>query len=872
MILVSNDFKTAMKQPIKELDAYIELDEDNRLTSADDLISFKISCDSGMCKTAMRKLEGKYLGEHNLLGQWVHVGFGVRLPNGTFEYLDYGSFLIAEITTTKDSGITQIIGYDKMINSMKEYTKLNVTYPINLLEYTKSLCNACGLELGNTKLPIMDDWQITQELWENINGITYRDILVQIAQVTASTCIISNDDKVYFKSIYDTEETLTYDNMFKLKLEPLYGEINSVVLSRIPVEDNIYMRDDESIELNGLTEWKIQNNEIIDKDRDSAITPIYNAMHGISYYPFETSTEGLGWYEIADSFDIVNDTGDMFNITLFNFSIQIDGGIKEILKTVADTKTQTQYQYATTIGKRIKNTEYLVNKQEGYIQQVVEQTEENSKKITEGFQNIDEIRNSVSAIYDFTKTVSGKNQIKIENALDTNIIRLKIKPISNLKGLYPSKKLFPSKRLFPKSATSALTIVVSQKSKGISKSKFFPGKTLFPGKKLFPVGSNERKEFKFNLINPLKIYNNITDEFVIEFDNKKGTCIAKILRRIEKKGNIVTVYNSPKEELIKELDVELFKNQNYIFIKEFENFEFEATYLFNSELNKYYSTKVEANSRIQQKANELTLMVQEETDTDKLIAKINLKPGQIDMTGLVTANENFKILEDGSMEAKNGSFSGNIFLDDGSEIVGGKGLLSNLQFSSDGNSLVSKVGSYNRIGFSNDDMYQRNVKESLFIDVFIPENFTIVSAYLTLSIFPLRILNNGQEQGYGFAKKIKLYKSDMFGNMYADWNVGSGFRVETNENYIELKNALTDGSYTPDLNKKELQTIKSIDIGKNLNLGNSRLKIETANSTPPYNQDYIQNQMNCDFESCFASAKLNVIGYIKNEGGQEKWN
>ena len=101
MIVVSNNFKTAMKQPIKELDAYIKLDEENKITSANDLISFKISCDTGMCKTAMRKLEGKYLGEHNLLGQWVHVGFGVKLPNGTFEYLDYGSFLITEITTVK---------------------------------------------------------------------------------------------------------------------------------------------------------------------------------------------------------------------------------------------------------------------------------------------------------------------------------------------------------------------------------------------------------------------------------------------------------------------------------------------------------------------------------------------------------------------------------------------------------------------------------------------------------------------------------------------------------------------------------------------------------------------------------------------------
>lgn len=398
MIVVSNDFKTAMKQPIKELDAYIT-EDNNSIRSENDLISFKISCDTGMCKSAMRKLEAKYLGEHNLLGKWVHVGYGVKLTDGAFEYLDYGSFLITEITTVKDTGVTTIVGYDKMINSMKEYNTLGVEYPIDLFTYTQKLCEACGLELGNTSFLTHNNWEITQELWENINGITYRDILVQIAQVTASTCIISNDDKVYFKRINATGEQLTYDNMKKWKLEPKYGEINSVILARTPQEDNIFMRDEESIKVNGLTEYKIENNEIIDKDRDNAMTPIYNALHGISYYPFEITTEGLGWYEIADNFDIINDAGDVFNTSLFNFNITIDGGIKEILKTVADTKTQTQYQYATTIAKRVKNTEIIVDKQGQSIDQLVTDMYEEDGVINENFtkvhQDINNIINSV---------------------------------------------------------------------------------------------------------------------------------------------------------------------------------------------------------------------------------------------------------------------------------------------------------------------------------------------------------------------------------------------------------------------------------------------------------------------------------------------
>lgn len=407
MIAVSNDFKNAMKQPIKEIDAYIN--GSVTLKSADDLISFKISCDSGMCKSAMRKLEAKYLGEHNLLGQWVHVGYGVKLADGTFEYLDYGSFLVTEITTVKDTGVTTIVGYDKMVSSMREYTKLDVEYPIDLYNYSKKLCEACGLELANTSFTTHNDWEITQELWENINGITYRDILVQIAQATGTTCIISNDDKVYFKSLTETGEQLTYDNMKKLKLEPMYGEINSVILARTPQEDNIFMRDEDSIRNNGLTEYKIENNEIVDKDRDNAMTPIYEALRGISYYPFETTTEGLGWYEIADSITIVNDTGDLFKTSLFNYTITVDGAIKEILKTVADTKTQTQYQYATTIAKRVKNTEIVVDKQGQKISELVTDMYEEDGIINENFTRVDQdIRNIINSV----QNSGGNNIIK----------------------------------------------------------------------------------------------------------------------------------------------------------------------------------------------------------------------------------------------------------------------------------------------------------------------------------------------------------------------------------------------------------------------------------------------------------------------------
>lgn len=418
MLAVSEEFKTAMTRPVKEIKAY--LNGDVEITSESDLISFNINVESGLCKTAMRKLQAKYNGEHNLLGQWVHVGFGVKLNDGTFEYLDYGSFLVTEITTVKDTGVTTIIGYDKMINSMKPYQVLGIDYPIGLYEYTKLLCNACNLELHNSQFNTHNDWSITRELWENIEGITYRDIFQQIAQVTGTICIIS-EDKVNFKSITDTEETITYDNMFSLKLEPMYGEINSVVLARSPQEDNIYMRDEASVTANGLTEFRIENNEIIDKDRESAMTPIFNSLKGISYYPFETRTEGLGWYELGDQFKIINDTGDEFETVLFNINITVDGAIRETLKTLAETKTQTQYQYATTIAKRVKNTEIIVNKQDQYIQQMVSDIYDEDGVVNESFSKVYQ---DINSIVNSIQTSGGGNLIKnsVMFAYDTNNI------------------------------------------------------------------------------------------------------------------------------------------------------------------------------------------------------------------------------------------------------------------------------------------------------------------------------------------------------------------------------------------------------------------------------------------------------------------
>ena len=399
---LGDEFYDAMKAPIKELQGFVNTNE-YTITSENDLIEFKLNGEIELLSTGMRKLEIKVYGEYNLLNQWVEVGYGVKLEDESYKYLTFGEFLVVEQTYIKDEDTTSYIAYDRMILFMKSYEPLEVQYPISLFDYLDALCNKVGVPLGNWGLEYNNNYTINEELWENINGITYRDVLQQIAQTAGGMAFINEFGNLEIISCWTGEvsDTLTYDDIITLKTEEPFGPVNSIVLARTPQEDNIYKQDEESIVDNGLCEIRIENNEIMDKNRDDAIIDVYNSLNDITYCPFECTTSGLGYFELTDKIHIVNNDNEEILVPIHYIDITFDGGIKEVIKGVIPSATQTQYQYASPVSKRLKNTEIIVNKQEQYIEQLVTDMYEENGIVNENFtqvhQDIDNIINAVQA-------------------------------------------------------------------------------------------------------------------------------------------------------------------------------------------------------------------------------------------------------------------------------------------------------------------------------------------------------------------------------------------------------------------------------------------------------------------------------------------
>lgn len=650
MLNVSEDFKLAMKQPVKELSAYIKND-DITITDADNLISFKISCESEICKTAMKKIEIKCYGDYNFLGNWFKAGFGVKLPNNKYEYLDYGSFLIDKVTTAKDTGITTAIGYDKMVSSMITYKEQTINYPLTLYNYAKKMCEQCNLVLYNENFIANNNFLIYEDLYKNINGITYRDIFVQIAEATATTCIIK-DDKVYFKPIIETDEKLTYYNMKKLSLEEKYGEINCVVLSRTPAEDNIYYP--ETTEETQINEFKIENNEIVDKRREEAIVPIYNVLNGLNFYPFETTTEGLGWYEIADSFNIENESGDVYNTSLFNFTITIDGGINEILKATAKTKTQTQYQYATSISKRITNTEIIVDKQNQKITQIVEETTDTNEKISKVEQTVDELNSKISDVADITtmsESAYGKVTFTSINAGEP--IYISIHPITNnISKMYPRTNLYPSNDLY-----MSVRILRFKNTK-----------------------TNEI--FNYELPDDLLCSGNIYDEFILNYDNQ----VCQIIKRRRYNSTGTTHVISEKRVDYPYPKIELTDGDYEVELVGYSTGYLQVRLMSQNIYTTQFATRAEVKSEIAQTATGINLEVAKKVGKEEIISSINQSAEQITIDAnkislngksinltsdnIEIKSTNFNVDKNGNMKAQNGEFSGKITANSG--YIGGQ--------------------------------------------------------------------------------------------------------------------------------------------------------------------------------------------------------
>lgn len=436
MINVSNDFKTRTKKikqqniklgilngelTVKEVH-FMPVNVFNKLPvwmlrKRQEVIAkeLKYSFDGKLFKTIMKQIEITVKNAVELKDKNVNFKYGIYV-NNKFEYIDLGDFYIKDIDDDKGKKELVVTGYDKMIHFMKTFKQsdLQLTYPCTMLTLIQKMCEVCGVELYSTDffnadLQVDEDYFTEQEL-------TYRDVLEKVAESTETTIFIK-DNKLYLHKLADNPvEKLDASYLTGLTVKEKFGPVNALVLGRGDVEDNVEAKDDTSIAENGRCEIRFDENEFVEYKREQVIDEMFEQIKGLEYYAFEGSDVGVMWLEPCDLIEVEDTEESTYKTIYLIANITINTGIGNDIEADIPEMTDTEYKVTTKEEKKTLKVERLAKKNEGLIQDLIEETTEQGQKLTEVEQTIDGITQTVSSVETKVETIEETANTAIENA------------------------------------------------------------------------------------------------------------------------------------------------------------------------------------------------------------------------------------------------------------------------------------------------------------------------------------------------------------------------------------------------------------------------------------------------------------------------
>lgn len=416
----TSDFKNQIKTMGRELDSKITytLNGVNIELGKEQLNSITPTYQGALLKSVMKELDidsNVYIPEKTIL----NYQFGVKV-NGEYEYINFGNYIVYKAEKQEDTNSYKLTCYDKMLYSMVDYEKMDISYPISIRDYIKAICDKLGLTFANSNDEFANyDKQIPNELYldENGNslGYTFRDVFDELSQVTASCICINGNDELEIRYINDTNDTIDEEFLkdVNVKFGEKFGAVNTIVLSRSADSDNVYYP--ETLPENPY-EFKISDNQIMNfNDRSDYLPAIYEKLNGLEFYINDFSSTGICYYELLDRYNV--QIGDnTYSCIMLNDEINITQGLEENVYTEMPEETKTDYTKADKTDRKVNQTYIIANKQKSEIELMTSEVRSIKDDLSNKYYNIEQtntlIQNSTDGLMNTLISVGGNNLLR----------------------------------------------------------------------------------------------------------------------------------------------------------------------------------------------------------------------------------------------------------------------------------------------------------------------------------------------------------------------------------------------------------------------------------------------------------------------------
>lgn len=346
-------------------------------------------------------------------------------------------------------------------------------------------------------------------------------------------------------------------------------------------------------------------------NRSDYLQGILTALNGLYYYLNDFNSTGILYYEVGDLYN-VKIGENTYQCLMLNDEINITTGIEEIIHTDMPEKSETDYSKADKTDMRINKTYLIVDKQNQKIESVVNSVTKQNNKISQITQTVDEINSKIQDIADITTYgESDKAQVDLIDVNESEPIMIRVHPTSmNISYLYPSDNLYPSD------------------------TQYIPNRIIRFTRTYEEDGTTKTENIDYLLPDDLLRYSDtVYDEFYLNYESQ--TC--QVIKRC--------AYNA--DGTVKALGTEITTDYPYPTISLGEGnytitllgYNFGYLYARLMAKNIYttqFYTKVETDSRINQKANEINLGVNQTltnySTTNEMNSAITLKANEITST------------------------------------------------------------------------------------------------------------------------------------------------------------------------------------------------------------------------------------------------
>ena len=591
-------FKNTVKQLGRKLKGIITYDN---VTLEDEIYSITPHYEGAILKSVMRQLDIEVTIDIPI-GTILNCQIGILVGND-YEMLNFGNYIVYNSEKQEDKGTYKITCYDKLLYSMRQNEDMHITYPITIKNYLNRVASMIGLTVATTSF-YNDNLQIQGELYLGLE-YTYRDILDEIAQATGSIICLNGNDEIIVKYPTQTNDTIDEDFLKDVNVDfgQKYGEINSIVLSRSGESDNVYLRDEESVIENGLTEVKIVDNQIMNfNDRSDYLQGILHALDGLYYYINDYSSTGILYYEVGDLYNVQVDN-KTYQCLMLNDEIEVTTGIKEQVYAEMPKETETDYTKADKTDRRINQTYLIVDKQNQTIESVISDVSEQNQKLVTMQQSINEIDAKISDIADVTTSDSTLTGVlEMDSINESEPVKIEIHPTGQqISHLIIGIKTIIGNNAILRSRTLRFTNLTTQ------------------------------EVFNYILPDNLFYYDSENyDTFTLEYEGQ----ICQVEKKCKLQNGDIVLLNTPVITNYPYPDIHLTTGDYRIELVGYTGYIF-ARLMCTNIYTEQFATKVEVTSQINQKANEITAQVSETltnyvTET-QMTSAINIAKNEINL-------------------------------------------------------------------------------------------------------------------------------------------------------------------------------------------------------------------------------------------------